>query len=74
MDKVKNAVAVLRDQTQEIRKNATNNLATLGNLPQAECCSGVIQRMTKTVKNPYTFMIYTGPEFRSFSAVVVDDT
>ena len=23
--------------------------------------------MTKTVKNPYTFMIYTGPEFRSFS-------
>ena len=51
-------------------KNATNALATLGNLavPLPAGLSGVLQRVTKTVKNPYTFLIYSGPEFRSFSA------
>ena len=51
-------------------KNATNTLATLANLaaPLPAGLSGVLQRATKTVKNPYTFLIYSGPEFRSFSA------
>lgn len=70
MDKVKNAVAGSKgSDAGDTAKNATNNLATLGNLaPGGGAVQGVIQRMTKTVKNPYTFMIYTGPEFRSFSA------
>ena len=70
MDKVKNAVAGSKgSDAGDTAKNATNNLVTLGNLaPGGGALSGVVQRLTKTVKNPYTFMIYTGPEFRSFSA------
>jgi len=70
MDKVKNAVAGSKGSDGgDTAKNATNNLVTLGNLaPGGGALQGVVQRLTKTVKNPYTFMIYTGPEFRSFTA------
>ena len=63
MDKVKNAVAGSKGSTVRYGKNHEQPSRHLETWPQEKAVQGVIQRMTKTVKNPYTFMIYTGPEF-----------
>jgi len=71
LSSVKNAMGgVKKGDSGDTAKSALNELAKTGNLAGAlpAGVQGVLQRITKTVKNPYTFMIYNGPEFRSFSA------